>query len=233
MNGGGGSIAPLHIAAFVGNIEAIGLLIQSGANVNILSNGLYSSLPAGGTPLHLAAKVENLSCLNLLLEAGADPNISNARGQTRLHDVACWSPSGAVNALLAAGADPLHRDNRGRTPLKNLHARNLDWGIPAERFNITTALVVAGDRSWEFVPTPCPGLEAAMLSVWQNAPDELPQLVKRLYKRPQTLIELFPRMDEEMKKVVQEVLRVLHHHFAGYPEFKDQLMNSIFYFTTD
>ena len=27
------------------------------------------------------------------------------------------------------------------------------------------ALVATGDRSWECVPTPCPGLEAAMLPV--------------------------------------------------------------------
>ena len=88
----------------------------------------------------------------------------------------------------------------------------------ASHLKVITALVAAGDRSWECVPTPCPGLEAAMLSVWQAAPDELPELVKRL--------------DEEMKKVVQEVLRVLHRHFSSYPHLKDHLLNSIFGFTT-
>ena len=84
--------------------------------------------------------------------------------------------------------------------------------------SIITALVAAGDRSWECVPTPCPGLEATMVSVWQAAPDELP--------------ELFKRLDEEMKKVVQEVLRVLHRHFSSYPHLEEQLLKSIFGLTT-
>ena len=67
-----------------------------------------------------------------------------------------------------------------------------------------------------------------MLSVWQAAPDEMPELVKRLEDPPQNLIELLPRMSEEMKKVVQEVLRVLHHHFAGFPHLKEHLLNPIF-----
>ena len=66
--------------------------------------------------------------------------------------------------------------------------------------------MAAGDRLWQCVPRPCPGLEAAMLSVWQAAPDELPELVKHMENSPQNLIELYARMDddEEMKKVVQE-----------------------------
>ena len=34
--------------------------------------------------------------------------------------------------------------------------------------------------------------------------------------------------DDVMKKVVQEVLRVLHHHFAGYPEVNEHLLKAIF-----
>ena len=85
--------------------------------------------------------------------------------------------------------------------------------------------MAAGDRSWECVPTPCPGLEVAGCS-----PDELPELVKRLENSPQNLIELYARMDdEEMKKVVQEVL---HHHFSGFPHLKEHLLKAIFGFTT-
>ena len=54
------------------------------------------------------------------------------------------------------------------------------------------------------MPTPCPGLEAAMLSVWQAAPDEMPELLKRMENPPQNLIDLCSRMDDDvMKKVVQ------------------------------
>ena len=37
VNGGGGGVTPLYQVAFIGNTEAIELLIQSGADVNILS----------------------------------------------------------------------------------------------------------------------------------------------------------------------------------------------------
>ena len=226
VNGGVGVIAPLHVAAYNGNTEAIELLIQSGVNVNRLSTDEYARVPAGSTPLHFAAAAENqqLSSLNRLLASGADPNIANARGQTPLHLTILWSSVDILTALLAAGGDPLHQDNDGRTPLQYFYYT----GFFADHFNIITALVAAGDRSWECVPTPCPGLEAAMLSVWQNAPDELHELLKRLENPPQTLIELVPRMSEEMKKVVQEVLRGLHRHFAGYPHLKEDLWNSIF-----
>ena len=78
-----------------------------------------------------------------------------------------------------------------------------------------------------------------MVSVWQEAPDELPELMKRLENPPQNLIELYSWMmmcmddDEEMKIVVQEVLRVLHHHFAGFPHLKEHLLKSIFGLGTD
>ena len=41
---------------------------------------------------------------------------------------------------------------------------------------------------------------------------------------------LLPMMmdNDAMKKVVQEVLRGLHHHFAGFPEVREQLLKSIF-----
>ena len=231
LNGVGGDIAPLHHAAFNGNTEAVELLIQSGADVNILSSRGYG-LPAGSTPLHFAAVRDSLDCINSLLAAGADSNIANSEGRTPLHLVALHSSFDVITALLDAGCDPLHQDNDGRTPLQHLyHARSRYMHFYNEKqFNMTTTLVAAGDRSWECVPTPCPGLEAAMLSVWQAAPDELPELVKRMENPPQTLIELYARMDDddEMKKVVQEVLRVLHHHFAGFPHLKEDLLNSIF-----
>ena len=233
VNGGGGWIPPLHDAASSGNKKAMELLIQSGADVNRVSTGECGrSLPAGSTPLHFAAHKKGLSCLKKLLEAGADPNIANSAGQTPLHRGAVFRSSSVeiITTLLGAGCDPLHQDNDGRTPLQYLYYETRYSYFFSREFNTITALVAAGDRSWECVPTPCPGLEAAMLSVWQNAPDELPELVKRLENPPQTLIELYARMDddEEMKKVVQEVLRVLHHHFSGFPHLKEHLLSSIF-----
>ena len=230
VNGADGGIAPLHYASLTENSEALALLIQSGADVNILSP-VEQRLPAGSTPLHFAAYSSEVDCITQLLAAGADPNIANSAGQTPLHTAVFRSSSvEIINTLLDAGCDPLHQDNQGRTPLQYayyLRVNRYHNSIPPD---VITALVAAGDRSWECVPTPCPGLEAAMLSVWQAAPDELPELMKRLQNPPQNLIELYSRMDddEEMKKVVQEVLRGLHHHFAGFPHLKEHLLNSTF-----
>ena len=215
VDGGGGEYEPLHWAAYYGNIEVIELFIEAGADVNRVStNDFNVYVPAGSTPLHGAVFQAQLGSLTTLLAAGADPNIANANGRTPLHEVAWSSSVDVLKALLAAGCDPLHRDNQGRTPLQYLYEARCNRGFSAEHFNAISTLVAAGDRSWECVPTPCPGLEAAMVSVWQAAPDELPELVKRL--------------DGEMKKVVQEVLRVLHHHFSGFPHLKEHLLNSIF-----
>ena len=146
-------------------------------------------------------------------------HFSNEYADTTLHH-AVFGSLDFVNALLAAGCDPLHRDNQGRTPLQSLYQGTRFW-LGSKRFNNITALVAAGDRSWRCVPTPCPGLEAAMVSVWHML--LMPEVVKRLENPPHNLIELFPRMDDddEMKKVVQEVLRGLHHHVFGFPRLKE------------
>ena len=52
-----------------------------------------------------------------------------------------------------------------------------------------------------------------MLSLWQAAPDEVPELVKHMENPPQTLIELFPRMDDDVMKKAE-----MHRHSAGFPE---------------
>ena len=227
VNGGNSVLSPLHAAAHSGSTAAIDLLIDAGADVNI------PPMPGGSTPLHFASFEAKFDCVTRLLAAGAVANIPDSAGQTPLHRATLRSPVEIVNALLDAGCDPLHRDNNGRTPLQ--YASNTQAHLPFIHASpdVFTALVAAGDRSWECVPTPCPGLEAAIVSVWQASPQELPELVKRLENPPQTLIELYARMDdEEMKKAVQEVLRVLHHHFSGFPEVKEHLLKSIFGLTT-
>ena len=217
VNGNGSGIAPLHCAAHNGNTEALELLIEAGADVNILSTEENNEeLGAGSTPLHFATNKGQSRYLTILLAGGADPNIGDANGQTALHSAAWRSSVDVVNALLNANCDPLHRDNLGCTALQNIFQRRPNRYLSSDNFNSITTLVAAGDRSWESMQIPCPGLEAAMLSVWQAAPDEMPELVKRMKNPPQSLIELFPRMDDAMKKVVQEVLRGLHHHYAHY-----------------
>ena len=172
VNGNHSIIAPLHAAIRRGRSALLEMLIEAGADVNIQSTGLFN-LPAGSTPLHGAADVSRIQFVATLLAAGADPNIANSEGRTPLHH-AVWYSVDVVNALQAGGGDPLHQAYGGRTPLQHLYHR-FNMNFSARHFNIT-ALVAAGDRSWECVPTPCPGLEAAMVYVWQAAPEELPEL---------------------------------------------------------
>ena len=107
-------------------------------------------------------------------------------------------------ALLDAGCDPLLRDGDRETPLHRLYCDGFH-GSDEDYFQVFTALVAAGDRSWQYVPIPCPGIEAAMESVWENAPGELPELLKRMENPPQTMMQLFHRMPDGMKQLLPRV----------------------------
>ncbi len=58
-------------------------------------------------------------------------------------------------------------------------------------------LVAAGDRQWDSIPSPCPGLESALLPVWTDAPDELGQL--------------FSHLEDSVKRRIRAALCTLHH----------------------
>jgi hypothetical protein len=105
-----------------------------------------------------------------------------------------------VAALLAAGADPCILDKKNRTPLIVLSQHPPDFadgGAIARRNRITTLLITAGDCRWPCVPRTCPGLEAALLSVWKQAHQELG--------------ELFKHLEPVVQAWVREALRALHH----------------------
>ena len=250
-------VSPLHRATLKGNTRAVEILIDAGADVN-KGTRIFYEYADGTTALHIAADgdmwwnqgeldAENIHTVNMLLAAGANPNIADTSGRTPLYYAAVRASVEIVTALLDAGCDPWHRDNNGRTVLQWVHHKqqNDDVDVVVDdddddddsdifkefpaKFNIITALVAAGDRAWECVPTPCPGLEAALTSVWRTAPDELPEIIKRMENPPQNIVELFPRMDEEMQCVVQEILKVVHR--VSLPQLKGHLLNSIFGFT--
>lgn len=101
---------PLHIASYLGNAEAGGMLLGKGAIVDSLDD--FSS-----TPLHVAAQRGHAELVKLLLEYGANPN---ARDRD-------WSTPGILAAsnghleilqdLKAHGADFKIRDIAGMQPL--------------------------------------------------------------------------------------------------------------------
>lgn len=77
-----GSGTPLMTAAFSGNVEALKLLLELGADPNI------QSTQGGGTALHWAAQVcdsaKSREVAKILLGKGADLNIRDSKGRTVL-----------------------------------------------------------------------------------------------------------------------------------------------------
>jgi ankyrin repeat protein len=72
-----GGNTPLMLAATFGNRDAVNLLIQAGADLEIRNK-------SGGTALHQACFFAQPEIVELLLDAGADPNSANAYGVTPL-----------------------------------------------------------------------------------------------------------------------------------------------------
>ena len=103
---------PLHLAAFFGQHEAAKILLQSGAEVNLVARNESIHV----TPLHSAAAGSHAAIVKLLLEHGAEPNAAQDGGFTPLHSAAQNDDRESVEALLEAGADPSFVDDEGKRP---------------------------------------------------------------------------------------------------------------------
>lgn len=110
---------PLHVAASLGSVESVQLLLSYGADVRVKFG------PSRSTPLHFAAEEGSPECTKLLLKAGADCNARNSRGQTALHLAALVQSSETLEALISAGGHVNAQDDDGRTPLHTAVAKSL------------------------------------------------------------------------------------------------------------
>ena len=103
---------PLHLAAFFGQEDAARLLLEHGADANVVAR--HESIKVA--PLHSAAAGAHSSIVTVLLEAGADANARQEGGFTALHSAAQNGDRESAEALLQQGADPSAATDDGRTP---------------------------------------------------------------------------------------------------------------------
>ena len=104
----------LMYAAEGGHLEAVKMLVESGATVN-LSDRPGKKL--GKTPLMYAAEQDRANVVRFLLEAGATVDAQDKRGQTALFYAVQEESAAAVEVLLEFGADP-HKKSWDGTPFE-------------------------------------------------------------------------------------------------------------------
>ena len=90
----------LHRATRVGNENIMRILLDHGAEVDILNDGL-------NTPWSANVKFRNDKALGVLLRAGADPNRRDQDGATKLYGAAAGDNVELVKFLLKSLDQPL------------------------------------------------------------------------------------------------------------------------------
>lgn len=101
----------LHLAATIGNVEAIKLLIDHGMQVDAWENRQKV------TPLHCAASKGKLECVKALIAYGADVNAAIKINKSPLHFAVQGLAVSCVKELLEHGAIPNSSQVYTETPL--------------------------------------------------------------------------------------------------------------------
>lgn len=106
---------PLILAVQHRNIDAIKILIENGADVNI-----KRSVGFGSSPIHCA--VSDITCLQILVESGADVNLKDYNDETPLMRAAMFGYENSTKFLIKNGADINAKDKSGETALHHAAA---------------------------------------------------------------------------------------------------------------
>jgi ankyrin repeat protein len=116
---------PLVRAAKAGDVIAVKLLLQKGANPKLATrNGINPLMAAAGlgtkeedTTGRRKTPADAIETIKLLIAAGVDVNAADSRGQTALHGAALWGLDDVVQFLAGNGASLEVKDRQGKTPL--------------------------------------------------------------------------------------------------------------------
>lgn len=100
---------PLHYAVYHENIEAVKLLLQSGA--------LFLKNKKGNTPLSQSVYADNLNLVKLLIKYGADIRVRNNDGFSLLHLAASIKKSNTLKYLIKLGLSVHSECKSGLTPI--------------------------------------------------------------------------------------------------------------------
>lgn len=228
---------PLSYACMYSSAEACKVLLEAGADPNVKETHSRTPLHLAMYSLEESTIADKIT---LLVGAGAKINAQDDRGDTPLHISAENSVDAMnIVALIRAGADPCIKNLRGGTALMELKSANLDilnmnieamliplpssagaekkarhLAIMKAKFQAlqmaAVILVAAGDRNWAVLPTPCWGLQTILGTIWEEAPEDLPQF--------------FAHLDDTIKEVVQVLLRVLHRNLPGHSVQRMQIL---------
>ena len=115
-----GGYSPLTIAAGLGQVQMVELLLVAGADPNLLDSRM------GASALHKAAQGGNPEVARLLLDHGAFVDMqSPTLGQTPLYDAVWHKKLEMVKFLLSRNAKTTLKTHGGRTPLERARMDNL------------------------------------------------------------------------------------------------------------
>jgi uncharacterized protein len=110
--------APLGLAAFFGHPEAVKVLLDHGAEVNLKETSRFQN-----TPVDAAVAGDHAQVVRILLAAGANPNVRSEGNYTTLHKAASHGNLEIVRMLLDHGADPNAVRDGGHTPIDDARAK--------------------------------------------------------------------------------------------------------------
>ena len=129
---------PLQSAAFSGDLEIVGVLLEYAV---VDAQNSYCR-----TPLNFAATGfrDDPRVARLLIERGADPNTRDCNGFTPLHDASGGGRIEVARVLIELGANVDLKDNTGRTPL--------DIASQGQHEEIVKLLLEHGARREDIVP---------------------------------------------------------------------------------
>lgn len=218
----------------------VSLLADSGADINardheqrtpllhVIKYCDIAAIPVGGTKYSTRKYRALDELVKRMLEVGADVEACDENGNGILHTLA-WLYSHFVplgsdfkqfmsvfRRLINAGASPTARNAKGLTPAEYLGDKEANT-CPrmAKLAPLQVALFATpagGDRCWHALPKTCPGIGAAIQSVWCTTPNELP-----------TLWEF---VDPRLKPSARTLLCCLHRTLPGLCEIQITILSS-------